>query len=253
MPPGSFLRKPVTRTEELLRQFECDALVRERYVRLYARPPSHIHRAFVRMKLTSLSRDRILRVFYVHPGEIIGYKLRRVRRGTKIFTQSNGQPALIAACGNPVRADLEVERMPPKEQEKLIVLEFEPTEPLVPPPDSPAATIYAALSGGNVTDGGVDMAIFALLSPSTPSAPSDPVRLAYDLDPPGNYRRHLERPRTPEPGIVPWVLSIVIMGELWWRRRRKHRTQLLFWSMSDSRRRSIHETGRIYRRQTERH
>ncbi|HXG23277.1 MAG TPA: hypothetical protein VNJ09_01885 [Chthonomonadales bacterium] len=221
MPPGSFLRKPVNCAEELLHQFERDALVRKRYVCLYARPPSYIRRAFVKMKLTSLSRDRILQVFYVHPGEIIGYKLRRVRRGTKVFVQSNGLPALIAACGNPVQADLEVERIPPTEQEKLIVLEFEPTEPLVPPPDSPVATIYAAFGGEDEIGDGVDMVLSALLAPPVPSAPSDIIRPVFNLDPPANNRHRSERPRTPEPGIFPLVLSIGIVGSCWWRRVRK--------------------------------
>jgi hypothetical protein len=216
MPPGSFLCHPVTRLDDLLLQFEHNALVRERYVRLYASPPSHIRRAFAKMRLTRLSQDRILRVFYVHPGEVIGYKLRRVRRGTQVLTQTNGSPALIAACGNPVRTDLEVEHMPPKEREKLIVPEFEPTEPLHPLPGSPEETLYAAFGGGDTMDERDDTAF--LFAPPNLSAPFDLVLWANFLDPLGIPRASSERPRTPEPSVVLLVLSMGIASGLWGRR-----------------------------------
>lgn len=104
MPPGAFLHQPATTVEALNRQVQTDKLVAERYARLYGMSPEMVRSAFSKMQLSTLNEDHIYEVHYVHPGEKIGFKLRRVRRGTPIYRLPDGTPALVRVCGNPIKA-----------------------------------------------------------------------------------------------------------------------------------------------------
>jgi hypothetical protein len=155
MPPGAFLHQPAPNVAALNRQVQTDRLVAERYARLYGMSPDMVRNTFSKMQLSTLSEDHIYEVHYVHPGEKIGYKLRRVRKGTVIYRMPDGTPALVRVCGNPIRparptAVRGAFRRAPEPGQPESVVDFQPYEPLeasvspspVPAPDMRAGEPY---------------------------------------------------------------------------------------------------------------
>ncbi|HLK55902.1 MAG TPA: hypothetical protein VKU00_05045 [Chthonomonadaceae bacterium] len=104
LPPGAFLRQPAQSVQALNHQLVTDPLVCQRYARLYNMPVEEVREAFAHLKLTRLTLDQTFQVHYVHTGERIGYKVRRVRKGTPIYSFADGTPILVQVCGNPVRS-----------------------------------------------------------------------------------------------------------------------------------------------------
>ena len=103
MPPGAFLRTPAGDVAALNRELRADSLVTARYSRLLHLSPEMVRATFAQLHLTHLRQDMILKVHYVHAGETIGAKMRRVRKGTAVFALPNGTPLLAQVCGNPLR------------------------------------------------------------------------------------------------------------------------------------------------------
>ena len=103
MPAGAFLRQPAPDVQSLNRQVQRDPLVCGRYARLFNMSPEMVRAAFAKMRLTRLSQDHVYAVHYVHTGETLGFKVRRVRKGTPVYVLPDGTPALVEVCGNPVR------------------------------------------------------------------------------------------------------------------------------------------------------
>jgi hypothetical protein len=135
MPPGAFLHQPAPDVATLNRQIAKDPLVAERYARLYNMSPEMVRSAFSKMHLSTLAEDHIYEVHYVHPGERIGYKVRRVRKGTAIYRMPDGTPALVRVCGNPIRATQPKAvrgafRRAPELGQPESALDFQPYEPL---------------------------------------------------------------------------------------------------------------------------
>lgn len=106
MPRGSYLRKPVGSTTQLVQQFANDPTVVERYSRVFQMSPDSVRSALGTMRLTRLKKDMVMNVYYVRPGEHLGYRVRRVKKGTEVFILPDGTPALVKACGNPLRHTL---------------------------------------------------------------------------------------------------------------------------------------------------
>lgn len=135
MPPGAFLQRPAPTVEALNRQVQTDPLVAARYARLYGMSPEMVRMAFSRMRLSALTEDHIYEVHYVHPGEKIGYKLRRVPKGTAVYRMPDGTPALVRVCGNPLK-DAHPKAVKgaflraPEAALPTNALEFQPYEPL---------------------------------------------------------------------------------------------------------------------------
>lgn len=135
MPPGAFLHQPAPDITALNRQIQQDPLVAERYARLYNMSPDMVRMAFSKMHLSTLAEDHVYEVHYVHPGERIGYKVRRVRKGTAIYRMPDGTPALVRVCGNPIRATRPTAvrgafRRAPEAGQPENVLDFQADEPL---------------------------------------------------------------------------------------------------------------------------
>jgi hypothetical protein len=135
MPPGAFLQQPAPDIMTLNRQIQKDPLVAGRYARLYSMSPDMVRMAFSKMRLSTLSEDHVYEVHYVHPGEKIGYKVRRIRKGTAIYRMPDGTPALVRICGNPIRATHTTAvrgafRRAPEAGQPETALDFQPYEPL---------------------------------------------------------------------------------------------------------------------------
>ena len=65
--------------------------------------PHMVRLAFGGMHLEHTKADMVREVYYVHKGEVIGYVVRRVKKGTAVFVSSNGTPVLLQICANPLR------------------------------------------------------------------------------------------------------------------------------------------------------
>src|SRR5579871_3125048 len=150
MPPGAFLRQPAESVQALNRQLASDPLVCQRYARLYNMPVRDVREAFTHLKLTRLPQDQIFQIHYVHTGERIGYKVRRVRKGTPVYTLDDGTPALVQVCGNPVRPRVNPSHhvgMPPAETEAPAVVDFNANEALEMAPSNPMMELNGLRSG----------------------------------------------------------------------------------------------------------
>ncbi len=139
MPPGAFLHQPAPSVAALNRQVQTDKLVAERYARLYNMSPEMVRSSFSKMRLSTLSEDHIYEVHYVHSGEKIGFKVRRLRKGTAIYRMPDGTPALVRVCGNPLRtthptAVRGAYRRAPEAGQPETALDFQPDEPMGAPP-----------------------------------------------------------------------------------------------------------------------
>ena len=110
MPRGAYLRHPAPTAAALCLQVKSDPLVMERYSRLFRMTPPLVRGAFAQLRLSHMKSDQISRVYYVHPDEKLGYRLRRVKKGTLVFVLPDGSPALVQICGNPMRLDLKYKR-----------------------------------------------------------------------------------------------------------------------------------------------
>ncbi len=97
------MRSPVSGVDALNRELRTDRLVASRYSRLLRLSPAMVRTTFAQLHLMRLQKDMILEVHYVHAGETIGAKVRRVRKGTAVFALPNGIPVLAQVCGNPLR------------------------------------------------------------------------------------------------------------------------------------------------------
>ncbi len=106
LPPGSFLKEPARNIDELQLQLIKRPEVSSRYAHTINMTPKMIRLAFSGLHLATLKSERFLEVYYCHltpGGEVIGFKKRRFKAGTKVFALSDGTPALIQLCGNPTR------------------------------------------------------------------------------------------------------------------------------------------------------
>src|SRR5258708_21038287 len=103
MPPGAYLARPATSAANLAEQVRSNKLVAQRYARLFHMSPQMVRTAFSDLRLTHLTSERLVRVYYVHSGEKLGFKVRRLPKGTAIYALPDGTPMLAQVCGNPLR------------------------------------------------------------------------------------------------------------------------------------------------------
>ena len=152
MPRGSYLQKLVKNASEIVTQLNARREVRERFQRVFHMPPQQINAAMGELRLTKLPADKVFKIYYVRPGEVLGYRLRTVKSGTLVFVMPDGTPALVKACGNPMRSDLSgatVKNTKPLEAEDTP----EPVQKIetVPPPTDEFTTSHAGASLGTTT------------------------------------------------------------------------------------------------------
>lgn len=101
LPQGSFINVPCQTVEALVSHVQRNSVVAARYARVFHMSPAAVVEAFKQLKVGTMPEDRITRVYFVH-GWTIGYRVRRVKKGTPIFTMPDDTPALVLVCGNPL-------------------------------------------------------------------------------------------------------------------------------------------------------
>ena len=107
LPHGAFVIEPVHNAAELSRHLDRHPQVAQRYARLTNMTPRMVKMAFSHLHVMRLASDTSLEIYYCHTneaGDTIGFRRRRVPRGTTVFAFADGTPAIIQACGKPTRA-----------------------------------------------------------------------------------------------------------------------------------------------------
>jgi hypothetical protein len=197
MPLGSFLRKPAATPAELAEQTANDPIVLGRYVQAFHIAPQELIRAFANLRGGYMPDDKVYEVHYVHPGEEVGYRLRRVRRGTPIWVSPDGMPVLVRVCGNPLRsgpndalanAGAQVGRL-------NTVPDFEPDEPL----DSLVSNNNFSLNDLHTSLPGTDLPSVAVTVP-TPETLVEPSLVTPNV------------PSIVAHGLPSWVRSALAAG-----------------------------------------
>ncbi|HEV2471968.1 MAG TPA: hypothetical protein VGS41_04840 [Chthonomonadales bacterium] len=79
--------------------------MRSRYSRVFGMSGTAVAEAFTHLRCTRLPADRVMQMHFVRPGEQITYKLKKMRRGTKVFALGD-RPVLAQICGNPVLGEI---------------------------------------------------------------------------------------------------------------------------------------------------
>src|SRR5205085_10028047 len=145
-----------------------------------------------------LPHDTVCRIYYVHRGERLGYKLRRVPRGTRVFALRDGTPVLIQICGNPVMVTRSLPFFRPSS--KLPIPAFSPFETLesnysnvLPRPFAEANAVPSPY--GFIEVPGTRATPVSAVAPGP--TPAQVVR---------NFATAAETPETPGFGFVPWLL-----------------------------------------------
>lgn len=120
--PGSFLDWPVASTGRLVRQFDRDHAVRDRYERHFGHSRQYLHHWFGSLRLKRLTQDGVWDIYNVHHDGMVRRKNLHMRKGTLVFVDPNGTPILKQSCGNPM--------VPGSDQPKL-----ESLAPIISSPD----------------------------------------------------------------------------------------------------------------------
>ncbi len=255
LPPGSFLRSPVRSRQELCKELQKDQLVRTRYSRVFQITSQNVLDAFKTLHVARLPKNMKFKVYYVHKGDVIGYKVRTIKKGVNVFALSNGEPVLLGICGNPLRNKLPVVRkqvnaiLPPKITlpQKTLQEALAPmmSSSLALPPQFTGSIMDHTNDPGNLwslTPAGYNNSLFVPptglpggsgsaggggggfppIYPFTPggsfgpsSTPTPPVP-PPPFTPP-NIVPPLFPPAVPEPGVVPMLFALGGVTGLMWR------------------------------------
>lgn len=100
MPKGSYLKRPATTTESLIRQVSQDASVRKRYATYFRTSDSFVVNTIKELKLIRLDKSMKVRVRYWRADN--GFHDRMLSKGTLVFATNAGTPVLLQECGNPI-------------------------------------------------------------------------------------------------------------------------------------------------------
>lgn len=259
MPTGSFLQSPARSRQELCRELQKDKLVRKRYSRVFQATPQNVIASFKTLHLARLPQNRKFKVYYVHKGEVIGYKVRTIKRGVEVFALSNGEPVLLGVCGNPLRNKLPLVRkqvitvLPPKITlpQKTLQEALAPmmSSSLVLPPQftgsildhandpsnlwslTPAGyanSLFApqtGLTGGSGSGGGGGGGGFPPIYSIPPGGPfGPPITPTPPVPPtppftPPPIVPPLFPPAVPEPGVIPMLVALGGVAGVMWRGR----------------------------------
>ncbi len=99
---NAFLNHRATTTAQLVRQSETDSVVMDRYMRHFGMTRDEVISYLQSLHPGILESDMVLKIYSVPEGGYVKTHVGRIKKGTPMFFSANGDPALIALCGNPV-------------------------------------------------------------------------------------------------------------------------------------------------------
>ncbi|MEJ5171638.1 MAG: DUF6777 domain-containing protein, partial [Fimbriimonadales bacterium] len=99
---NAFLNRRADSLQDVVRQVQTDAAVRDRFVRHYAMTPQEVV-AFLRtLRPGRLQADGVFEVYSVPPDGRIKGRFAKLKKGTPVYVDPDGRPQLIALCANPL-------------------------------------------------------------------------------------------------------------------------------------------------------
>jgi hypothetical protein len=134
---NSFLDTDVSSTGQLVREVQTRADVRDRYLRHYGMTQNELYTYLWTMRLTDMPEAKVVTVYSIpDSGEVRVHK-QRLHKGESVFVDPNGNPALLARCGNPIaQGPTNVRNMamgvPIIEGSEVLAMEEMPTVTVVP-------------------------------------------------------------------------------------------------------------------------
>jgi hypothetical protein len=133
MPVGSYLTRPALTKDQLVEQINNDPIVMARYRRVFNnRTQEEIKRQLSKLHLTQLTTDHISEVWFTRPDGEIGFRERRVKKGTYVYANDEGTPILVQVCGNPLHKVLAAPEPLAAPKQTSSIQEFLEDEPLPP-------------------------------------------------------------------------------------------------------------------------
>lgn len=99
---NAFLNVRVNTTAELVQQAEKDPIVMDRYERHFGMSRDQVVAYLSSLHPARLTTDGVYRVYSIPDGGYVKCHVGRLKKGTMMFFTADGDPALIALCGNPV-------------------------------------------------------------------------------------------------------------------------------------------------------
>jgi hypothetical protein len=106
VPRGSFLASPAHTTKALLKQFDSNAEVRRRYLKIFGRGREESRRILSRLTPKELSSTHTYPVAYYSESGEWTYRDKVLPKGTRVFVTPEGKPFLKEECGNPLVVSL---------------------------------------------------------------------------------------------------------------------------------------------------
>lgn len=100
--PGSFIDKLCNSTEALVQHVQSNPRVKDRFMRHFAMTEGELMSYLSNLTLTKTQEDAVYVVYGVPREGNLRSKLMKVKKGTKIWVDQAGNPALLWHCGNPV-------------------------------------------------------------------------------------------------------------------------------------------------------
>ena len=101
MPTGSFLLRPALSRAQLVNQVRNSPVEMHRFEAVFHTTAHNVLVKLSELRLQKLPADRVLDVYFIHPGNHIAHRGYTVKKGTLVWVDAAGNPVLIKMCGNP--------------------------------------------------------------------------------------------------------------------------------------------------------
>lgn len=99
---NAFLNRRVTTTNELVNQARTDSAVMDRFMRHFSMTREEVIAFLGTLRPGTLEQDGVYTIYSVPDEGYVKSRVGRIKKGTRMFFDRNGNPVLIALCGNPV-------------------------------------------------------------------------------------------------------------------------------------------------------
>lgn len=102
MPPNSYLLRTVDSPKAIVAQIKSSRVVRDRYQRHFGMTEAELTQYIMSLRLTRLPSRGLWTVYNVPQSGELRSRVLNLPKGTKVFVDWQGKPALQWICGNPM-------------------------------------------------------------------------------------------------------------------------------------------------------
>ncbi len=102
LPRNSYILRPAPTKESFLKQLKSEPVLMDRYMRHFSMTKSEVVAYISSLKLGRLEKTGLFQVFGVPKDGVIHANMYTLKKGTLMWFDAQGNPALVEVCGNPV-------------------------------------------------------------------------------------------------------------------------------------------------------